>query len=122
MNITFYNAGIPEGNYQLFITIVGAIIGIVCGIIIGRFGVYTKMNITNNFTAKDEVINQNVSKKSALPMLLGSILFLAAADVCGYAAYQAYIQHSSSFVAVLMCVVMFGIVGISLFISAVNAK
>lgn len=121
MNITFYNAGIPDGNYQLVITIVGAIIGIVCGAIIGRFGVYTKMNKTNNFTTNDEFTKQYMPKKSSGPMFLAAFVFLGFGGMCGYAAYQAYIQQSSTLFAVIMCMVVFGAVGISLMVSSIKA-
>lgn len=121
MEVTFYSAGIPSGNYQLIITIVGAIIGIVCGIVIGRFGVYSKMNKTNNLTTDDEFTKQYMPKKSAGPMFLAGLVFLGIAGMCGYAVYQAYIQHSSSLFAVIMCVIIFGGVGIGLIVSAIKA-
>lgn len=119
--MTFYNAGIPSGTYQLVITFVGALIGIICGIIIGRFGVYSKMNKTNNFSSDDEFANQNMPKQSAGGMLGASIFFFLFAGLGGYGAYQSYIQQSQATFAIMICAVMFGGAGIIMVVSAIKA-
>lgn len=77
MNAILTYGLILSGNPYITLTAIGALVGIVAGVIIGRFNVYYKLNRTNNFVADEEYGEEKISKSGSLFLIIGSLFFLA---------------------------------------------
>lgn len=54
MDMLFSFVSLPMNELNNIFTLAGAIVGVVSGLIIGRFNLYIKLNNTNNFSADTE--------------------------------------------------------------------
>lgn len=121
MTYTINNFMMPSGNYQLVITIVGALIGIACGMLVGRYSVFFKMNKKNNFAEDTKYKGKSVPRSKSVGFFFGGFFCWAFAAAVFLACYSEYSKGAMENIGtIVIMAVLFFAFGLLCFITGIK--